>query len=299
MPPPTESRSPLQLGSAAATALSILLLTAHVGLWFFFPSGQVHPDALDELHRFDIGAALRTPWHPLGGPLVQAWVRLWNVLPEPGTVLRSVQVWNGAWMTVALLGIGRFGALRSSPGFGLAMGLFIACGYAGLHLSLDPYLPDWPPALAASAWALVVAHSIPKSSPHSRLARLVVGSALLSLAASFVPLFLVIGPLSLLLATEADRPGRARAALAFVAAPALFLLIAMVAAGVPPETGRPHPDFAGLGLFAAASGLAGALLPAERRFSPLAVLHHPESPLAWASAVSLLLGGFVVVSPTR
>lgn len=222
------------------------------------PSTHLHPDALDELHRFELGAPHRTPGHPLGEPLLVAWVA-GTGLP----VARGVQLWNAGWMAAALAALVALGRRRGSPPLlVVAAPAALASTYAALHLLRDPYLPDWPPALALLSWAAVVSWPVGRA-------------GLLAGAAVLVPPTLAAAP------ALAERRQRL-----VVGVPVLVCGVAIVAAWGHPEAGVARPA---TGLLTPLQGLAGAFTAQERGFGALDVLAHPTSPAAWATAGALAL----------
>ena len=232
------------------------------------PSTHLHPDALDELHRFELGTPHRTPGHPLGEPLLVAWVRALAGTGLP--VARCVQLWNAGWMAAALAGLVALGRRRgSAPLLVAAVPGALASTYAALHLLRDPYLPDWPPALALMSWAAVVSWPVGRA-------------GLLAGAAVLLPPTLAAAP------ALAERRERL-----VVGVPALVCGVAIAAAWGHPEAGvaRPATD-----LLAPLRGLAGAFTAQERGFGALDVLAHPTSPAAWATAgaLALVVGGGVL-----
>ena len=161
-----------------------LVVVAFTAVWLLAPSSFVHPDALDDLHRLEVGAPQRTAWHPLGESAVYVFTLFAKAVSKSTTLLRAVQVWNGTWLSLALVAIAMLGRQRKAPPL-LTLGVTsaLAFNYSALHLARDPYLSDWPPALALMCAAALASGGAP-----------VLTLLLLTASACFLPPCLILAP---------------------------------------------------------------------------------------------------------
>jgi len=240
----------------------VLVAVALVGV--LAPSLFIHPDALDELYRCDVGGPHRTVGHPLVEPIVCSLVGL-----VPLESLRVVQLWNLVWVVVALGGVWRVvgmgtDRLRAPSVVGL-----LAFSYAGLHLARDPYLPDWPPALALLSWGVAL-----------RERSFLVACLLVGAAGCFVPPALA----GLLVLVADEIRVRKRSVLAGVVVALVPPAVAICAALGHPDAGSARPA----GLSVALKGALGALTAQEQGFSAFGLVDTPLSPAAWATAGAIV-----------
>lgn len=150
----------------AHVLLFVLLIGGHTALWIALPTGHFHPDALDELLLIESDQPAILAKHPAAEPTVWGLYHVLLALGYPDRSLRLVQIWNGAWMTVALAGVYFFAArLGGSLLKPLAAVVFLGSPYCTLHLALDPYTFYFPPAFALITWAMVLCRRPERAEP--------------------------------------------------------------------------------------------------------------------------------------
>jgi hypothetical protein len=200
--------------------IPLLLVVAYTALWLLLPSKHVDPDALDELmvvegnHFYIIGK------HPAAEPSVWLIYHQAKRLGLRGDAIRPAQIWNGAWMTLALTSVYLFARRRDSrSSLAVALTLLSAGTYASLHLALDPYLFYWPPALALSTTALVIGIG------EGTVLRLTIVVILLTGSFLFNPMLAVFAPLTAVVATERHRTVQLRRTIEALVVTALPLIV--------------------------------------------------------------------------
>lgn len=172
-----------------------LLLAAYAVVWLAFPSQHIDPDALDELMVVESNHFYIIAKHPAAEP------SLWMIYHQVrqfgwrGDAIRTAQIWNGSWMTLALASVYVFARRRgSSSSLALALALLSAGTYAALHLALDPYLFYWPPALALATAALAIGVGRRTVLQLTIVVTLLTASFLFNpMMATFAPLTAVVG----------------------------------------------------------------------------------------------------------
>jgi len=143
-----------------ARALAVFLVLAPLLVGLFLPSQQLVPDGLDELMAVESPELHLNPKHP--ATEASLWLGYHALLATgyEGKALRPVQLWNAAWMSLALAGL--LVLTRAERSFGrLAAFACVPSLAASLHWVSDPYLPYWPPGLALFTWALVLTKARP------------------------------------------------------------------------------------------------------------------------------------------
>ncbi len=177
----------------------LTLLAAYVALWLLVPARAVHGDALDELSCIEAPSTMCVlPRHAAVESSLWIVYRALVQLGYQGRALRIGQLWNGLWMTLALVAVWRF-ARRETRSALAAVGvtLWLAGLYVSLHLALDPFLLYWPPGLALMTWALATADGSPRSGARSAcltLAIAVTNAMALAGAAVATVRWLIRGP---------------------------------------------------------------------------------------------------------
>jgi hypothetical protein len=198
--PGLERAAPRVSGLSWAARIALVAVGLHALVWIFLPASTVHPDSLDELQSIEEGRHAPISKHPADMPLLGLMWSGLQALGYAGRAIRPVQIWNGAWMTLAFAGVLFFA--RRSQGRWTAVGAGFAALLAGmlasLHLAVDPHNTYYPPGLALMTWGLAL--SLRGHDAHAGAARREWWGALACLLAAvlFNPMVAVVCPLAAL-----------------------------------------------------------------------------------------------------